>query len=173
MTRPFLDLAILCWGRSRRDFESEPGSIPVGALWRQERHGACLLPGSLLFYFCQLIPRVSLLVFCVDISLIPDSQNNFRGALKSYVKVDRSRPFCWYFCWYRANKPLRRISLFRTRELSPQERWRECQLEHVDCRAARLKFDKGAWCPAKISDVTDGGLYLLVTPNNSRPGNAA
>ena len=43
----------------------------------------------------------------------------------------------------------------------------------VDCRAARPKFDKGAWSPAKISDVTGGWLYLLVTPDVSRPGNAA
>ena len=43
----------------------------------------------------------------------------------------------------------------------------------VDCRAARPKFDKGAWSPAKISDVTGGGLYLFVTPDESRPGNAA
>ena len=43
----------------------------------------------------------------------------------------------------------------------------------VDCRAARPKFDKGAWGPAKISDVTGGGLYLFVTPDGSRPGNAA
>ena len=27
--------------------------------------------------------------------------------------------------------------------------------------------------PAKISDVTGGGLYLFVTPDESRPGNAA
>ena len=43
----------------------------------------------------------------------------------------------------------------------------------VDCRAARPKFDKGAWSPAKISDVTGGGLYLFATPDESRPGNAA
>jgi len=43
----------------------------------------------------------------------------------------------------------------------------------VDCRAARPKFDKGAWSPAKISDVTGGGLYLFVTPDVRRPGNAA
>ena len=43
----------------------------------------------------------------------------------------------------------------------------------VDCRAARPKFDQGAWSPAKISDVTGGWLYLLVTPDVSRPGNAA
>ncbi len=43
----------------------------------------------------------------------------------------------------------------------------------VDCRAARPKFDNGAWSPAKISDVTGGGLYLFVTPAESRPGDAA
>jgi hypothetical protein len=43
----------------------------------------------------------------------------------------------------------------------------------VDCRAARPKFDNGAWSPAKISDVTGGGLYLFVTSDQSRPGNAA
>jgi hypothetical protein len=43
----------------------------------------------------------------------------------------------------------------------------------VDCRPARPKFDKGAWSPAKISDVTSGGLDLFVTPDKSRPGNAA
>jgi hypothetical protein len=35
------------------------------------------------------------------------------------------------------------------------------------------KFDKGAWSRAKISDVTGGGLYLFVTPDKSRPCNAA
>jgi hypothetical protein len=43
----------------------------------------------------------------------------------------------------------------------------------VDCRAARPNFVKGAWSPAKISDVTGGWLYLFVTPDVSRPGNAA
>ena len=43
----------------------------------------------------------------------------------------------------------------------------------VDCRAARPKFNNGAWSAAKISDVTGGGLYLFVTPDVSRPGNAA
>jgi hypothetical protein len=51
-------------GQSRRGFRVRPGSIPVGAIvetgtvWR-----ARLLRGSLLTYFSQLIPRVSLLVF--------------------------------------------------------------------------------------------------------------
>ena len=48
---------------SLRHFESEPGSIPFGTLWRSERHGACPAAGSLLFYFCQLIQHVCLLVF--------------------------------------------------------------------------------------------------------------
>ncbi|WP_454632841.1 Arm DNA-binding domain-containing protein [Bradyrhizobium cenepequi] len=43
----------------------------------------------------------------------------------------------------------------------------------VDCRAARPKFDNGTWSPAKISDVTGRGLYLFVTPDETRPGNAA
>ena len=43
----------------------------------------------------------------------------------------------------------------------------------VDCRAARPKFDNGVWSATKISDVTGGGLYLFVTPDESRPGNAA
>jgi len=40
----------------------------------------------------------------------------------------------------------------------------------VDCRAARPKFNEGAWSPAKISDMTGGGLYLFATPDESRPG---
>jgi hypothetical protein len=51
LTRPSLDLAILCEvdpdgisSQSRVRFRS-------GRLWRLERHGACLLPWSLLFYF--------------------------------------------------------------------------------------------------------------------------
>src|ERR1700761_5760696 len=43
----------------------------------------------------------------------------------------------------------------------------------VDCRAAQPKFDNGTWSRAKISDVTGGGLYLFVTPDKSRPGEAA
>jgi hypothetical protein len=42
----------------------------------------------------------------------------------------------------------------------------------VDCRAARPKFDQDKWSPAKISDVTGGGLYLFVTPDKSNPGSA-
>ena len=42
----------------------------------------------------------------------------------------------------------------------------------VDCRTARPKFNNGAWSAAKISDVTGGGLYLLITPDPNRPGKA-
>jgi hypothetical protein len=46
---------------ARRDFESEPGSI-----FRLARFGigACQLPGSLLFYFCQLYRASSCWYFC-------------------------------------------------------------------------------------------------------------
>jgi hypothetical protein len=63
MTRSSLDLVIY-FGRSRRDFESEPGSIPVGTIVEARRHGPRVLPRRLLFYFCELDkPRVILLVF--------------------------------------------------------------------------------------------------------------
>jgi hypothetical protein len=38
---------------------------------------AWLLPGSLRFYFCQLIPRVSLLVFLL-VSAAIDDENYFK-----------------------------------------------------------------------------------------------
>ena len=40
----------------------------------------------------------------------------------------------------------------------------------VDCRAAKPKFKNGVWMPAKISDTTGGGLYLLVKPDPDKPG---
>jgi len=43
----------------------------------------------------------------------------------------------------------------------------------VDCRAANPKFKDGVWAPAKISDTTGGGLYLLVKPDPDKPGAAA
>jgi len=46
-------------------------------LWRSERHGACLLPWSLLFYFCQPLPRVILLVFPLVLAAI-DDENYFK-----------------------------------------------------------------------------------------------
>jgi hypothetical protein len=80
MTRPSLDLAILYWGRSRREFDSEPGSIPVGAIVETGTAWACRLPWSLLFYFCQLIPRVILLVFPL-VSAAIDDENDFKFKL--------------------------------------------------------------------------------------------
>jgi len=64
-------------GRSRPDFESAPGSIPVGRLWRPERHGPCLLPRSRPFYFCELIPCVILLVFLL-VSAAIGGENYFK-----------------------------------------------------------------------------------------------
>ena len=46
-----------------------------GALWRPERHGACLLPWSLLLYFCQLMARVILLVFLLVSAAIDDEKH--------------------------------------------------------------------------------------------------
>ena len=37
----------------------------------------------------------------------------------------------------------------------------------------RIEIRQGRVEPAKISDVTGGGLYLFVTPDESRPGSAA
>jgi hypothetical protein len=73
-------------GRSRRDFESEPGSIPVERLWRSERLGASLLPWSLPIYFCQLIPRVSVLVFPL-VSAAIDDENYFKFKWLGYYAV--------------------------------------------------------------------------------------
>jgi len=61
-------------GRSRREFDSEPGSIPIGAIVETGTTWACRLPWSLLFYFCQLIPRVSLLVFLLVSATIDDKK---------------------------------------------------------------------------------------------------
>jgi len=64
-------------GRSRRDFESEPGSIPVVAIVETGTAWGRACCGSLLFYFCQLIPRVSLLVFLL-VSAAIDDENRFK-----------------------------------------------------------------------------------------------
>jgi hypothetical protein len=59
------------------EFETEPGSIPVGAIVETRTAWACLLPRSLLFYFCQLLPRVILLVFPL-VSTAIDDENYFK-----------------------------------------------------------------------------------------------
>jgi hypothetical protein len=76
-TRPSLDRAILCEvdhdgisSQSRVRFRS-------GRLWRPERHGASLLPWSLLFYFCQLMPHVIWLVFLL-VSVDIDNENDLK-----------------------------------------------------------------------------------------------
>ena len=67
-------------------------------------------------------------------------------------------------------------SLFRTKGIEQMARKNDGACANpkqirtdVDCRAARPKFNNGAWSAAKISDVTGGGLYLFVTPDESRP----
>jgi len=72
MTRPALDLPRY-WVRSiPQQLRSEPGSIPVGTIL--ETGAAWCVPAarSLLLYFCQLIPRVSLLVFLLVSTTIED-----------------------------------------------------------------------------------------------------
>ena len=64
-------------GRSRPDSTQSRVRFRSGRLWRPERHGACLLPWSLLFYFCQLLPRVILLVFPL-VSAAIDDKNYFK-----------------------------------------------------------------------------------------------
>jgi hypothetical protein len=54
-------------GRSRLDFESELGSIPVGAIVETGTAWGVPMPGSQLFYFCQPIPRVQLVGISVGI----------------------------------------------------------------------------------------------------------
>ncbi|MDI4238996.1 hypothetical protein OZ411_40090 [Bradyrhizobium sp. Arg237L] len=51
--------------------------FPSGRLWRPERHGACLLPWSLPFYFCQLMAHVILLVFLL-VSAAIDDENFYK-----------------------------------------------------------------------------------------------
>src|SRR4030088_3346954 len=91
----------------------------------------------------------------------------------------RSQPsdllvFLLVSCWYRENKRSRRLSLFRAKGVEQMARKNDGACANpkqirtdVDCRAARPKFDKGAWSPAKLSDVTGGSLYLFVPPDES------
>jgi hypothetical protein len=46
-------------------------------MWRPERHGACVLPWGLLFYFCQLMAHVILLVFLL-VSAATNDENYFK-----------------------------------------------------------------------------------------------
>jgi hypothetical protein len=64
-------------GRSRLDFESEPGSIPVGAIVETgTARGVPADRGAYYFIFCQLIPRFSLLVFLL-VSAVLGAKNCF------------------------------------------------------------------------------------------------
>jgi hypothetical protein len=66
------------FGRSRREFESEPGSIPVGAIVETGRAWgvrAAVEPADL--FFLPAIRRVSLLVFLLVSATIED-QNFYK-----------------------------------------------------------------------------------------------
>jgi hypothetical protein len=78
-------------GRSRLDFESEPGSIPVGAIVETGTAWGVPMPGSLLFYFCPLIPRIGLLVFLL-VSAAIDDENSFKFKwLRNYAVTGQGR----------------------------------------------------------------------------------
>ena len=62
---------------SRRDFESELGSIPVAAIVEAGTARPRLLRGCLLNIFLQGVPRISLLVFLL-VSAAIDGQNDFK-----------------------------------------------------------------------------------------------
>src|SRR5882757_3937528 len=45
--------------------------------------------------------KTSIIAIIYALRQLSDFQEYFRGALKTHVKVQRSRPVCWHFCWYR------------------------------------------------------------------------
>ncbi|MFB9267684.1 hypothetical protein ACFFWD_31880 [Bradyrhizobium erythrophlei] len=55
----------------------------VVACWRPKWCGACLMPGNLLFYFCELMSRVILLVFLL-VSAAIDDENTLKFNLLWY-----------------------------------------------------------------------------------------
>lgn len=60
-------------GRSRLDFESEPGSIPVGAIVQTgSAWSVTAAVAASHFIFCQLMARVILLVFLLVSAAIDD-----------------------------------------------------------------------------------------------------
>jgi hypothetical protein len=44
--------------------------------------------------------KIQTITIAYTIGLIPYFQEHFRGALKTRVKIHRSLPVCWHFCWY-------------------------------------------------------------------------
>ena len=72
MTRPSPSPRDTTFGRSRRDFDSEAGSIPVGGFVGTETAWVALAAGELAFLFCELEPRASLLVFLLVSAAIYD-----------------------------------------------------------------------------------------------------
>jgi hypothetical protein len=107
--------------------------------------------------------------------LIPYFQGRFSWRVEKRVKVHRSRPICWHFFGISGEQTF--AATFEQRKMARKNDGAcgnpKLIRTDVDCRAAQPKFNEGAWSPAKISDVTGGGLYLFATPDESRPGNAA
>jgi hypothetical protein len=64
-------------GRSRRDFESAPGSIPVGAIMETRTAWGVPASGEPAALFLPAMPRVSLLVFLL-VSAAIDDENYFK-----------------------------------------------------------------------------------------------
>ena len=76
--------------------------------------------------------KIKAMTMAYSIGSIPDfSWENFRGALKTHLKISDSKSVYSLrrpFCWYRKDKRSRRISLFPSKgieQMAPQERWRE------------------------------------------------
>jgi len=67
----------IMWGRFRRDFESEPGSIPVGAIVETRTAWRVLAAVEPPVLFLQATARVSLLVFLLVSAAIND-ENYFK-----------------------------------------------------------------------------------------------
>jgi hypothetical protein len=77
------------FGRSRRDFESEPGSIPVGTIAERERHGAVPDAGAPAVLFLPAITVRQVVGISVGIG------NNPRRKLlhiQMVMRLDDCRP---------------------------------------------------------------------------------
>jgi hypothetical protein len=108
--------------------------------WYRQQSATKIVSNSIAYGNRRLSARgtrlkISIITITYSISSISYFQENFRGTLKTHVKIRGSRPFCWHFCWYRGNKRSRRISLFRTRELS---RWPARTMARAPTRTRRL-----------------------------------
>jgi predicted outer membrane lipoprotein len=70
--------------------------------------------------------------------LIPYFLEKFRDALKIRVKIHRSSPICWHFCWYLGRATFATnfaISNEQMEQMTRKNHGARCQAEHFDCRA--------------------------------------